>query len=193
MRLPVLTTRTLSYSLNGPTCAASTRTCPRPSRTGGLPSHSVPLRINDITDRGPGLQFSTTGAHSTLQNNLYGVQINQALFRGGRTVAQTQQAINEVESERAHLESIEQSVLIQAVTDYVDDLLYQADLDLNFNNEQVLRRQLEATRDRFEVGEVTRTDVSQAEASYAPGHCEPSAGAGQFANRTRQFSSVISV
>src|SRR3546814_5079034 len=43
----------------------------------------------------------------------------------------------------------------------------QAVLDLNVNYERVLRRQLQATRDRFEVGEVTRTDVSQAESRLA--------------------------
>jgi TolC family type I secretion outer membrane protein len=53
------------------------------------------------------------------------------------------------------------------VADYVDVVRDQATLDLNINNEQVLRRQLEAVRDRFQVGEVTRTDVAQAEASYA--------------------------
>jgi TolC family type I secretion outer membrane protein len=40
-------------------------------------------------------------------------------------------------------------------------------LDLNINNEQVLRRQLQASRDRFKVGEITRTDVSQAESRLA--------------------------
>ncbi|MCH7553786.1 MAG: TolC family protein, partial [Chloroflexi bacterium] len=49
-------------------------------------------------------------------------------------------------------------------TVYMDVLRDQAVLKLAINNEQRLRRQLEAARDRFEVGEVTRTDVAQAEA-----------------------------
>jgi outer membrane protein len=72
-----------------------------------------------------------------------------------------------VRSERAHLISVEQSVLLSAATDYMNVVANQATLDLNINNEQVLRRQLEATQDRFRVGEVTRTDVAQAEAAYA--------------------------
>ena len=93
--------------------------------------------------------------------------ISQPIYRGGRTEAQTEQALNLVRSERAHLSSVEESVLLSAVTDYMNVVRDQATLDLNINNEQVLRRQLEAAQDRFRVGEVTRTDVAQAEAAYA--------------------------
>src|SRR5512132_2387945 len=68
---------------------------------------------------------------------------------------------------RARLESTEQSVLLNAATAYSDVYRDQAVLELNIRNEQRLARQLEATRDRFQVGEVTRTDVSQAEARLA--------------------------
>jgi outer membrane protein len=122
----------------------------------------------------PAGQIDTT--KSSLTNNLisqnlspqtYGLTIVQPLYRGGRTEAQTEQALNLVRSERAHLLSVEQGVLLNAVTDYMNVVRDQATLDLNVNNEQVLRRQLEATQDRFRVGEVTRTDVAQAEAAYA--------------------------
>ena len=62
---------------------------------------------------------------------------------------------------------LEQTVLLNAATAYSDVYRDQAVLELNIRNEQRLARQLEATRDRFQVGEVTRTDVSQAEARLA--------------------------
>jgi outer membrane protein len=102
-----------------------------------------------------------------LSPQTYGLTIQQPLYRGGRTEAQTQQALSQVRAERAHLVSIEQTVLLSAVSDYMNVVRDQAVLDLNINNEQVLRRQLEAAQDRFRVGEVTRTDVAQAEAAYA--------------------------
>lgn len=109
--------------------------------------------------------------NSTFSSNLspqtYGLTISQPIYRGGRTEAQTEQSLNLVRSERAHLVSIEESVLLAGVTDYMNVVRDQATLDLNINNEQVLRRQLEAAQDRFRVGEVTRTDVAQAEAAYA--------------------------
>jgi TolC family type I secretion outer membrane protein len=95
------------------------------------------------------------------------VDINQPVYRGGRTEAQTDQAENTVYAGRSQLLATEQDVLLAAATAYADVYRDQAVLDLNINNEQVLRRQLQATQDQFQVGEVTRTDVSQAEARLA--------------------------
>ena len=92
------------------------------------------------------------------------LSVAQPLYRGGRTRAGTRQAEATVLAARADLLATEQDVLLAAVTAYLDVLRDQAIVRLNRNNEQVLRRQLEATRDRFEVGEITRTDVAQAEA-----------------------------
>ena len=92
------------------------------------------------------------------------LDITQPLYRGGRTVAATSRAENLVRADRARLVEVEQSVLLLVTTAYMDVMRDQAVLKLAINNEQRLRRQLEAARDRFEVGEVTRTDVAQAEA-----------------------------
>jgi len=95
------------------------------------------------------------------------LDVTQPLYRGGRTVAQTRQAESQVMAGRAFLESVEQAVLLTTITAYMDVLREQANVALATNNEQVLARQLEATRDRFEVGEVTRTDVAQSEAALS--------------------------
>jgi outer membrane protein len=58
-------------------------------------------------------------------------------------------------------------VFLSVVQAYLDVVRDQATLELSINNEQVLRRQLEATNDQFRVGAVTRTDVAQAEARLA--------------------------
>ena len=92
------------------------------------------------------------------------LRITQNLYRGGGTVADIRRAENSVLAERARLDATEQDVLLDAVRAYMDVFRDEAVLRLNINNEKVLARQLEATRDRFNVGEVTRTDVSQAEA-----------------------------
>lgn len=107
------------------------------------------------------------GGNQNLTPRTYGAQVTQPLFRGGRTIAETRAAENAVRSGRARLDSVEQQVLLNAVTAYMDVYRDQAVLDLQIRNEQRLARQLEATRDRFQVGEVTRTDVFQAEARLA--------------------------
>ena len=96
-----------------------------------------------------------------------GLDVTQPLFRGGRTLAETSEAENTVLAERARLTSQEQDVLLAAATAYLDVFRDQAVLQLNTNNEDVLARQLEAAQDRFQVGEITRTDVHQAEARLA--------------------------
>jgi TolC family type I secretion outer membrane protein len=92
------------------------------------------------------------------------LNITQPLYRGGRTVAQIRRAKNLVLADRERLVDAEQNVLLQVATAYMDVMRDQAVLRLAKNNEQRLRRQLEAAQDRFNVGEVTRTDVAQAEA-----------------------------
>jgi outer membrane protein len=95
------------------------------------------------------------------------VTVTQPLFNGGRTVALTAQAEKTVQAERARYIATEESTLLSVSQAYLDVLRDQATLELSINNEQVLRRQLEATSDQFRVGAVTRTDVAQAEARLA--------------------------
>jgi outer membrane protein/adhesin transport system outer membrane protein len=97
----------------------------------------------------------------------YSLNIEQPLFRGGRTLAETRRAEDRVQARRASLLDIEQQVLKDVVAAYMDVVRDQAVLELNINNEQVLRRQAQATHDRFEVGDLTLTDVSQADSRLA--------------------------
>lgn len=95
------------------------------------------------------------------------VNLSQNLFRGGRNFYQLRQAKYNILAQRARLANVEQTVLLSVVTAYMNVVRDRAVLRLNKNNERVLARQLQATRDRFSVGEVTRTDVSQAQARLA--------------------------
>ncbi|WP_404378369.1 TolC family outer membrane protein [Caenispirillum salinarum] len=97
----------------------------------------------------------------------YEIQVAQPLFRGFRTEAAVEQAKNSVRSAQAGLQATEQEVLLAAATAYMDVIQAQAVVELTQNNVDVLQRQLDATRDRFRVGEVTRTDVAQGEARVA--------------------------
>jgi TolC family type I secretion outer membrane protein len=95
------------------------------------------------------------------------VTVKENLYTGGRVEAQTRAADDAVFAERAHLQSVEGSILDQAAGAYVDVVRDQAILELNDGNVQVLEKQLEATHDEFSAGTVTRTDVSQAEAALS--------------------------
>ncbi|MBK9082032.1 MAG: TolC family outer membrane protein [Rhizobiales bacterium] len=97
----------------------------------------------------------------------FGVQIQQNLWNGNRTANGVRQAESGVLAARETLRNAEQTVLQNAVTSYMNVLRDTAILNLRRNNIEVLDQQLRQTRDRFNVGEVTRTDVAQVEAQLA--------------------------
>jgi TolC family type I secretion outer membrane protein len=114
--------------------------------------------------------FVTPGApnqYSTFVTRSIDLQVVQPVYRGGRTEAQTRQAINTVSATRAQTLATETTVFQSVAQAYLDVVRDQTLVEVNRSNESVLKRQLEATQDRFRVGEVTRTDVAQAESSLA--------------------------
>ena len=119
------------------------------------------------------------------------LSLSQPLYRGGRSVAQRDQAENLVRAGRAELLSTEQLVLLQAVTAYVNVLRDIAVLDLTKNNQDVINEQLTATRERFDVGEVTRTDVSQAEARLAQANADRIQAEGNLTSSRAIYLQVI--
>ena len=96
-----------------------------------------------------------------------GLQIDQTLFNGLQTFNSVRQAESQILGSRETLRNTEQSVLYNGAVAYMNVLRDTAALDLQRNNVEVLEEQLRQTRDRFSVGEVTRTDVAQAESRLA--------------------------
>ncbi|WP_296573608.1 TolC family outer membrane protein [Phreatobacter sp.] len=93
------------------------------------------------------------------------LSVTQPLFDGNRTTNSVRQADQNVLAARETLRNTEQTVLLASATAHMNVLREQAVLDLRRRNVEVLREQLRATRDRFNVGEVTRTDVALAESA----------------------------
>ncbi len=97
----------------------------------------------------------------------YGVMVTQDLFTSGKNINAFRSKRAEVRSERAKLTETEQQILLASITAYLNVLENQSVYDLNQQNVNVLTKQVEAVRDRFEVGVVTRTDIAQSEAALA--------------------------
>lgn len=134
---------------------------------------------------------ATTGREANRDPKSYTLTVAQPLYRGGRTTAQTQQAESSVMAERALLQATEQTILLNAATAYLNVVRDESVLKLNINNEQVLRRQLEAAQERFRVGEITRTDVSQAEARLSRATADRVAAEGALQNSRANFINVV--
>ncbi len=108
-----------------------------------------------------------SGGDRTINPSSLSLTVTQPVYTGGQTVAGTAAAEATVKAARSTLESTEQTVFQSAVTAYMNVVRDQAVVELNRNNVGVLERQREAAQDRFDVGEITRTDVAQAEARLA--------------------------
>ena len=101
-----------------------------------------------------------------------GATVTQPLFNGFQTANRTRAAEAQASSAREGLRVLEQSVLLAAATVYMDYLRDSAIVEVQRSNTRVLEQTLKQTRDRFNVGEVTRTDVAQSEAQLAAGRTQ---------------------
>lgn len=130
----------------------------RPTITAGA---SAGIRATDSRLAGGG---STS---STLRQTSIDLVLDQNLFRGFRTTNEVRSAESTVNRARETLRDTEQTVLLTVATVFMDVLRDDALVELQRQNLEALQEQLRATRDRFTVGEVTRTDVALSEASVA--------------------------
>ena len=117
---------------------------------------------------------------STFIERQLDLKVVQPIYRGGRTEAQTRQAINTVQATRAQTMAVETTVFLAVAQAFLDTYRDQTLVEVNRSNEAVLQKQLDASRTRFKVGEVTRTDVAQAESSLAQATANRIASEGQL-------------
>lgn len=151
------------------------------------------IRATGVAGRGQLNSSSRLVGQQDLTTRQFGLTVTQPLFRGGKTLAGTRGADADVLAERAVLIDREQTTLLNTVTafsDYVRDL---ATVELRRNNVNVLNQQLVATQARFRVGELTRTDVAQAESRLEGTRADLIAAQAQAANSRAAFIRVVGV
>jgi outer membrane protein len=137
--------------------------------------------------------FNTSAADIKNTDHLQSISltISQNLFRGFRTVAESDNARNLVAAGRANLIDAEQTVLLEAVTAYINVVRDRVILSLRENNVLVLEQERQATADRFEVGELTRTDVAQADSRLAQALSERTEAQGNLNSSNANYVEVV--
>lgn len=121
----------------------------------------------------------------------YGATLSQPIFNGFQTVNAVKKADSSVKAEQNNLYSVEQTVFLDAATAYMDVLQNQAIVKLQMNNEKLLKKRLDETIQRFNVGEVTRTDVSQARARHAQAVSDRISSEGTLAASKAVYKEII--
>lgn len=138
----------------------------RPRVTGNA---SAGRQYSEVSTRTPTAPSPYVNLDGTVSPMSYGLTATQTLFNGFQTGNRTRQAESQVMAARETLRNAEQTVMLNAATAYMNLLRDTAIFDLQRRNVEVLQEQLRQTRDRFNVGEVTRTDVAQSESRLAAG------------------------
>ena len=130
----------------------------------------------------------TNGANAPRSASL---TVSQTLYNGQQTANRTRAAESQVSGAREALRVLEQGVLLSAATIYMDYLRDSAIVEVQKSNVRVLEQTLKQTRDRFNVGEVTRTDVAQSEAQLAAGKTQLLAAEATLTTTRANFRRII--
>lgn len=160
-----------------PTAKAAGR--PKISATGDLGASS-------LDSRSPGRH-----SHSELFPAGVGLSINQTLYNGNRTSNGIRQAESSVMAARETLRNTEQNTLLDGVSAYMNVVGNTAFYNLRESNIRVLNELVRQTKDRFNVGEVTRTDVAQAEARLASAKSDLALAQSNLRGSIAKFKQVI--
>ena len=117
--------------------------------------------------------------------------ISQPVFSGFKTINSVKSAKSYAKASQAVLMATEQNVLLEAARAYLDVLQDEAIVQLQKNNEKLLKKELNETEERFKVGEVTTTDVSQAKASYASAQSQRISAEGNLKASQAVYKQII--
>jgi outer membrane protein len=129
--------------------------------------------------------------HGTDPPRSAGATVTQTLFNGNRTANKTRTAESQVSGAREALRVLEQTVLLSAATIYMDYLRDAAIVEVQRSNTTVLEQTLIQTRERYQLGELTRTDVAQAEAQLAAGKTQQLAAEATLTTTRSNFRRII--
>ncbi|HEX8446590.1 MAG TPA: TolC family outer membrane protein [Sphingomonas sp.] len=155
------------------------------ARSQGLPGASATGTYSEFLLRGIGSRFSPT-------RNLAGnVNINVPLYQGGGVRSAVKAADARVDSGRAQLRSTEANIFVQTVGAYMDVIRDLSIVELNRGNVRVLQTNLQASKDRFQVGDLTRTDVAQSEARLSIAQSQLQSALAQLDSSRENYLNII--
>lgn len=126
-----------------------------------------------------------------LTTGSFGVQVNQTLFDGLQTRNSVRSETSRVFASQENLRNTEQNILFNAASAYMDVIRDRKIAELTQQNLAFLTEQVRAARSRFDVGEGTRTDVAQAEASQASARAQVSVARAQTASSEATYRQII--
>jgi outer membrane protein len=154
-------------------------------RSRSLPNLSAGASYNENLVR------SSTSFTSPLRQATGSLTLSVPIYQGGAVKNGIRAADSRIAAGRANLRDTEATLFSQVVGAYLDVIRDQAIVQLQTANLGVLRINLEATKDRFQVGDLTRTDVAQSEARLALAKSQLESAQAQLINSREQYIRLI--
>ena len=145
----------------------------------------------------PVVSWASSVSHSGSDSSSYdtsgsvSLSADYTIYDGGKNSLGLEAAKFSVLATRSKLVSIEQNVLFEAVTAYFGVIRETENVSLRENNLSVIREELRAANDRFEVGEITKTDVALAEARLAASSSALAVAKGSYEKAVASYVSAI--
>jgi outer membrane protein len=137
------------------------------------------------------LSPGTAPNHGTTVPRSVGLTVTQTVYNGNQTANTVRAAESQVSAQREGLRLLDQNVLFSAASIYMDYLRDAAIVEVQRSNTRVLEQTLKQTQDRFNVGEVTRTDVAQSEAQLAAGRTQQLTAEANLTTTRSNFRRII--
>ncbi|MFM6853131.1 MAG: TolC family protein, partial [Sphingopyxis sp.] len=157
------------------------------ARADGLPSANASASYNEQVVQASSSAFTPDRLISTQG------QISVPLYQGGMVRNAIRAAETRVESGQASLRATESAIFSQVVGAYMDVLRDEAVVGLNRNNVQVLTVNLQASQDRFDIGDLTRTDVAQSDARLAIARSQLEAAEARLISSRESYIRLVGV
>jgi outer membrane protein len=152
-------------------------------RSRGLPGLDATGSFTDNLER--------NNALSPARQATVGLSLSVPIYQGGAVKNSIRGADARIEAGRANLRDTEASLFSQVVGAYMDVIRDQAIVQLQRANLGVLTVNLEATKDRFQVGDLTRTDVAQSQARLALAKSQYETAQAQLINSREQYIRLV--
>src|SRR5579871_821423 len=154
---------------------------------------SAGIQYTDVASTAGGTPTAIlrTDTHGVNPPRSVGLTVTQPVYTGNQTANRVRAAESATSGAREGLRVLEENVLLSAATVYMDYLRDSAIVEVNKSNVRVLEQTLKQTRDRFNVGEVTRTDVAQSEAQLAAGKTQELTAEANLVTTRANFRRII--
>jgi len=166
------------------------------AEAGYRPTATLQATVTTDSNNFTGTQTGVPGSNQPVlqaqsQTSGAAISVTQPVFTGGRVAAQVSAAEANILAGRETLRGTEQTVLRYVVNAYADVRRDQRIVEVLQNDVALLFAQLKESRDRFTVGDITKTDVAQTEARVAASQAQLANARAQLSNSRAEYDSVV--